>query len=201
MYDLEAPDGTVIAHPPNGWRWEKPTMMAKMESGEIRWREGYTGITRRTYLCNHNGRPPSNLWTDLERTGHNRQAKYELKKLFPEKRTADLFKTPKPERLLHRIVSLATSPGDVVLDFFMGSGTTASVAHKMGRRWVGVEWSPSTVADYILPRLTRVVTGEDPGGISEQLSWKGGGGFRVLDVVPSMVRPGYMGNRSDRAHG
>lgn len=186
MYDLVAPDGTVIPHPPNGWRWSRETLMARIETGEIRWRPDSPGVFRRTYLADHQGLPPSNLWTELDETGHNRQAKYELKRLFPGIPTASLFKTPKPERLIRRILRIATNPGDVVLDCFLGSGTTAAVAHKMGRRWIGVEWQPETVANYALPRLSRVVEGDDPGGITEAADWKGGGGFRVLDVAPTM---------------
>jgi adenine-specific DNA-methyltransferase len=73
-----------------------------------------------------------------------------------------------------------------VLDCFLGSGTTAAVAHKMGRRWVGIEMSADTIATFALPRLTKVVGGDDSGGISESVGWRGGGGFRVLDVAPSM---------------
>lgn len=186
MFDLVAPNGNVIPHPPNGWRWSKGTLEEKMESGEIRWRDGYTGIYRRTYLKDHSGLPPSNLWIDLEETGHNRQAKYELKKLFPGIPTSALFKTPKPEKLLARIINIATVPGDVVLDCFLGSGTTAAVAHKMDRRWVGIEWEAATIADYALPRLEAVVKGDDPGGVTAQTDWTGGGGFRVLDVAASM---------------
>jgi len=86
-------------------------------------------------------------------TGHNRQAKSELKRLFPGGQTADLFKTPKPERLLYKILRVATAPGDIVLDCFLGSGTTAAVAQKTGRRWVGIEWSAETVQTYARPRL------------------------------------------------
>lgn len=185
-YDLIAPDGTVVEPPANGWRWKRETLEAKMQSGEIRWRDDYSGITRRTYLEDHKGLPPSDLWVNGDEVGHNRQAKYELKKLFPGVRTADLFKTPKPERLLERVLRIASDPGDIVLDCFLGSGTTAAVAHKMGRRWVGIERSPETVANYALPRLLKVVQGEDAGGITESVAWEGGGGFRVLDVAPSM---------------
>lgn len=186
MYDLEAPDGSVIPHPPNGWRWERSTLERRMASGEIRWRPGYTGIFRRTYLADHSGLPASNLWADLDQTGHNRQAKYELKNLFPGLPTAQLFKTPKPERLMRRILAVATDPGDLVLDCFAGSGTTAAVGQKMGRRWVAIERAADTVDRFTRPRLELVVKGEDPGGITEAVEWKGGGGFRHFRVGPSM---------------
>ena len=87
---------------------------------------------------------------------------------------------------MERIIHIASSPGDLVLDCFAGSGTTAAVAHKMGRRWIMVEWSRQTVETFTAPRLAKVVSGEDPGGITEQAGWEGGGGFRVLDVAPTM---------------
>lgn len=186
MYDLEAPNGNVIPPPPNGWRWERSTLEQRMSSGEIRWRPGYTGIFRRTYLADHSGLPASNLWADLDQTGHNRQAKYELKNLFPGLPTAQLFKTPKPERLMRRILAVATDPYDLVLDCFAGSGTTAAVSQKMRRRWVTIERATDTVDHFTRPRMEKVIAGEDPGGITEAVNWKGGGGFRHLRVGPSM---------------
>jgi len=166
MYDLEAPDGSRVAPPPNGWRWERPTMQTKMATGEIYWREDLSGIRRRTFLKDHAGLPPSNLWSDLEITAHNRRAKSELSKLFPSLPTSKLFSTPKPEQLMQRVVSIATDPGDIVLDCFAGSGTTAAVAHKMGRGWVTIERETVTVEAFTQPRLEMVVKGQDPGGIT-----------------------------------
>ncbi|WP_346536868.1 site-specific DNA-methyltransferase [Micromonospora sp. DPT] len=102
------------------------------------------------------------IWFNTE-VGHNREAKAEIKALFPG---VTPFATPKPERLLRKIVEVSTQPGDVVLDCFAGSGTTAAVAHKLGRRWVTVEGIESTVRDFTLPRLTKVVDGSDQGGVS-----------------------------------
>ena len=117
------------------------------------------------------GLVPRTLWfaADVDQT---RTAKKEIKDLFAE----DPFTTPKPERLLQRIIHLATNPGDLVLDSFLGSGTTAAVAHKMGRRWIGIEMGGHAVT-HCLPRLEKVVAGE-PGGISKAVEWQGGGGFR-----------------------
>jgi adenine-specific DNA-methyltransferase len=97
-----------------------------------------------------------NTWWDHEETGHTSEAKREVMALFPD---IAPFDTPKPERLLHRIVEIGSSPGDVVLDCFLGSGTTATVAHKMGRRWIGVEWSADTLDSFTIPRLAKVVEG------------------------------------------
>jgi adenine-specific DNA-methyltransferase len=87
---------------------------------------------------------------------------------------------------MERIIHIASNPGDIVLDCFGGSGTTAAVAHKMGRRWVTVEWSRDTLDSFTAPRLSKVVAGDDPGGITGSVEWKGGGGFRILDVGDSM---------------
>ena len=96
------------------------------------------------------------------------------------------FATPKPERLLERVIHIGSNTGDIVLDCFAGSGTTAAVAHKMGRRWVTAEILPSTVEQFTQPRLTKVVHGEDPGGITKAVDWQGGSGFVTVTVGPSM---------------
>ena len=179
MYDLTAPNGNVIRHPRNGWRWERETMQEKMATGEIRFNDTMTGIKRRTYLWEMEGLPPSTLWTNLLKTGHNRQAKSEQKALFGETGTS-LFDTPKPEKLLAEVLHIATNPGDLVLDSFLGSGTTAAVAHKMGRRWIGIEMGEHA-RTHCLPRLEKVVAGEQ-GGISKAVNWQGGGGFRFLTL-------------------
>jgi adenine-specific DNA-methyltransferase len=128
------------------------------------------------------GTPPRTLWPTSE-VDQSRTAKAESKKLFDG---GTPFTTPKPERLLQRVIHLATEPGDIVLDCFGGSGTTAAVAHKMERRWVTVERENETVQSFIRPRLEKVVNGEDSGGISESVGWEKGGGFRHLQVAPSM---------------
>ena len=89
-----------------------------------------------------------------------------------------VFDTPKPEALLGRILEIATDPGDLVLDAYLGSGTTAAVAHKLGRRWIGIERGDHAVT-HCVERMRRVVDGED-GGISSEVGWEGGGGFRFL---------------------
>lgn len=113
-------------------------------------------------------------------------AKYELKNLFPEREVTELFGTPKPERLIKSILDLATHPGDLVLDSFLGSGTTAAVAHKMGQRWIGIELGEHCQT-HCLSRLKKVVDGADPGGITEAVGWKGGGGFRYYKLAPSLL--------------
>ena len=117
------------------------------------------GIGRKTYIP-ETGNNPRTWWTN-EEVGHNRAAKSELKALFPGRSP---FSTPKPERLLERIIQIATNPGDIVLDVFAGSGTTAAVAQKMGRRWVACELSAATFETFTCPRLRKVVFDNDPGG-------------------------------------
>lgn len=185
-YIIKSPQGHEIQPPANGWRWSKERVAEMIASGEIIFTNKGTKILRKTYLADQKGLSPSSLWFDIEETGHNRQAKYELKKLFPTEATAELFKTPKPERLLHRVIHIATNPGDLVLDSFLGSGTTAAVAHKMGRRWIGIELGEHCHT-HCIPRLRKVIDGEDAGGITEAVGWKGGGGFRYYKLAPSLL--------------
>jgi adenine-specific DNA-methyltransferase len=185
-FDLMAPNGNIIKPPKNGWRWSKETITEKIQSGEIRFNENQTGIRRRTYLSDMKGLPPSTLWSELEDTGHNRQAKYELKNLFPNIFVNELFGTPKPEKLITKILTIATNPGDLVLDSFAGSGTTGAVAQKMGRRWIMIELGEHCHT-HIIPRLQKVINNEDPGGITKTINWQGGGGFRYYKLAPSLL--------------
>lgn len=128
IYDIISPQGIAIHPPKNGWRWSKETLKEKMQTGEIRFTEDGTNIRRRTYLADMEGLPPSNLWTDLDKTGHNRQAKYELLKLLPE----NVFDTPKPIKLLQYILNLLpNSENAIILDFFSGSSTTADAVMQL----------------------------------------------------------------------
>ncbi len=193
QFDLIGPYGDVIKHPPNGWRWSLETIEEKFKTGELRFSTDGKRLIRRTYLNELGGLPPSTLFADLEITGHNRQAKYELKSLFPEVPVTSLFGTPKPEKLLGYILELATNPGDLVLDSFGGSGTTGAVAHKMGRRWIMVELGEHCHT-HIIPRLQKVIDGTDQGGISKAVNWKGGGGFQYYRLAPSLMDKDAWGN-------
>jgi len=168
-------------------------MEEMIASGEIVFFPDGTRIIRKTYLADQKGLAPSSMWANINETGHNRQAKYELKKLFPGIPTAELFKTPKPERLLRKAIHISTKPGDLVLDSFAGSGTTGAVAHKMGRRWIMIELE-ETCHTYIIPRLKEVIDGTDLGGITESVKWKGGGGFRYFKLGPSLLEKDRFGN-------
>jgi adenine-specific DNA-methyltransferase len=125
---------------------------------------------------------PRSFWP-ADEAGNNQESKIEIERLFPD----DPFPTPKPERLLRRVMEIATTPGDLVLDSFAGSGTTGAVAHKMGRRWIMVELG-AHCETHIVPRMRKVVDGSDSLGISESVAWKGGGGFRYYELSPSLLQ-------------
>lgn len=124
--------------------------------------DGRGALQRKIYLCDVEGRMPKNLFLHTE-VGHNDSAKKEIQALF---RGSVAFSTPKPERLLERIIHIGSNPGDIVLDCFAGSGTTAAVAQKMGRRWVTCELVEDTFKRYTRPRLEKVINDQDPGGIT-----------------------------------
>jgi len=133
-------------------------------------------------------RPHPTIWTDLPTT---RQAKAHQKNVLPT--GTEPFDTPKPEELIQRILAMATRPGDLVLDSFAGSGTTGAVAHKMGRRWMMIELR-DTCHTHIIPRLRKVIDGEDDDGISDAVGWSGGGGFRYYRLAPSLLARDTWGN-------
>ena len=120
--------------------------------------------------------------------GHTQEAAKETMALFGTNK----FSTPKPERLIQVVLRIATNPGDLVLDSFAGSGTTGAVAHKMGRRWIMIELGEHCHT-HIIPRLQKVIDGEDKGGISEAVNWQGGGGFRYYKLAPSLLQQDAYG--------
>jgi len=187
QYIITSPTGITIKSPKNGWRWSEIRMNEMIDRKEVIFSRDGTRIIKKTYLVDQGGLSPSTIWDDIEVTGHNRQAKYELKKLFPNVATAELFKTPKPERLIQRVLQIATNPNDLVLDSFAGSGTTGAVAQKMGRRWIMVELGEHCHT-HILPRMQKVCDGTDQGGISKAVNWQGGGGFNYYDLAPSLLK-------------
>lgn len=184
LYEVIGPSGRTFKPPPGRfWRVSEERLRELDADGRVWW--GPKGAARpsiKRYMDEVADLVPRTLWTRDE-VGSNRTSKNEMRALFPG---APSFATPKPEALMHRILLIGTAPGDVVLDCFLGSGTTAAVAQKMGRRWVASEREASTVDTYAMPRLSRVVRGEDLGGATNVTDWSGGGGFRVLDVAPSM---------------
>ena len=126
--------------------------------------------------------PISNIWTDIP----TNNLKAEGGVNFPAGK--------KPEALVRRVIQMISDkPHDIVLDSFAGSGTTGAVAHKMGRRWIMVELGEHCHT-HIIPRLKKVIDGEDPGGITKSVNWKGGGGFRYYSLAPSLLEKDKWGN-------
>jgi adenine-specific DNA-methyltransferase len=152
---------------------------------------GQPGIIR--YLSEVEGVVPWTWWPHDD-VGHTDEAKKESQALFGKDQT---FETAKPERLIRRILEIATEPttepSDWVLDSFAGSGTTGAVAHKMGRHWIMVELGEHCHT-HIIPRLRKVIDGQDPGGVTEVTGWKGGGGFRYSRLAPSLLEKDRWGN-------
>lgn len=175
VYSITSPSGRVIAGPPKGRFWAKSeeTFLQLVADNRVWWgKDGMAIPQEKRFLSEvRQGVVPQTFWSH-EEVGHTQDAKKEIVALFPD----NVFGTPKPERLMQRILHIASNPGDLVLDSFLGSGTTAAVAHKMGRRWIGIEMGDHAVT-HCKPRLDKVIEGEQ-GGISEALGWTGGGGYR-----------------------
>lgn len=191
-YPIRNPYTGEDVYPREGccWRHNRKDMEELQRDKRLYWGVKGTATTpMRKYFASEakQGMSAPTIWDDV---GLNQHASAELEKIF-EKKAA--FDTPKPEFLLHRILQIATNPGDLVLDSFLGSGTTAAVAHKMGRRWIGIELGEHCHT-HCLPRLKKVVDGADPGGITEAVGWKGGGGFRYYKLAPSLLMQDKWGN-------
>lgn len=179
-YAITTPGGRVVTPPPGkSWLFNEERIPELMRDNRLDFGKNGNGIPRiKRFLREvRQGLTPQTVWT-TEDVGSTQEAKKEMTALSYE----DIFDTPKPERLIHRILTLATSPGERVLDSFLGSGTTAAVAHKMGRPWIGIEHGVQCDT-HCLPRLRRVCGGTEPGGVTGITGWRGGGGFRYLDVV------------------
>lgn len=188
MYNITTPNGNVISHPPKGWRFSRDTFERELAEGKIVFSKDETRIIRKIYLADQEGRVPETIWFAKD-VGTTRQASAEIREFV----NGEFFDTPKPERLISQILMLATSAGDLVLDSFAGSGTTGAVAHKMGRRWIMVELGEHCHT-HVIPRLKKVIDGQDEGGITEAVNWKGGGGFRYYKLAPSLLAKDKWGN-------
>ncbi len=192
-YDIVNPNtGGVSKNTKKAWKYDPQTHQRHVEENRIWWgRDGRNTVPALKLFLSEvrDGMTPHNWWPHDE-VGHTDEAKKEMISLFGAR---DVFDTPKPERLLKRVLDIATNPGDWVLDSFAGSGTTGAVAHKMGRRWIMVELGEHCHT-HIIPRLKKVIDGEDPGGITEAVGWKGGGGFRYYRLAPSLLEKDKWGN-------
>jgi adenine-specific DNA-methyltransferase len=191
QYTIAGPTGRTFSPPPGRfWRVSEEKLRELDEDNRVWW--GPKGDARpsiKRYLSEVGDLVPRTLWRSDD-VGSNRTSKNEMRNLFPDMPS---FGTPKPERLLERILLLATRPGDVILDSFAGSGTTGAVAHKMGRRWIMVELGEHCET-HIVPRLRKVIDGNDSGGITEAVEWKGGGGFRYYRLASSLLEKDHWGN-------
>lgn len=171
------------------WAYDRNTHEKNVKDGLLYW--GKTGEGKmpriKKFLIHSKPVVPRSIW-GYDEAGHNQESRLEIDRLFP----GNPFTTPKPERLLKRVLEVATNPNDLVLDSFAGSGTTGAVAHKMGRRWIMIELGEHCHT-HIIPRLQKVIDGEDQGGISKAVNWQGGGGFRYYRLAPSLLQQDRWG--------
>ncbi len=191
LYEIVSPNGKK--HLPNEGRcWiSRKGFEDLLADKKIWWGKDNNAIPmRKLFLSETGGKKICNTFWSHTEVGSNKTANEEQRALFPE---GEVFSTPKPERLLERIIHLATNPNDIILDSFAGSGTTGAVAQKMGRRWIMVELGEHCHT-HIIPRLKKVIDGEDQGGISKDVNWQGGGGFRYSHLAPSLLEKDKWGN-------
>lgn len=194
QFEIVGPFGEVFL-PPKGryWRCNERQYTAWLEDGRISF-----GLNRRgrpmlkKFLDEMEDGLKLASWWPNEEVGGNKEASIHLKQLLADY-DGEIFQTPKPEKLIQRILQVSTEAGDIVLDSFAGSGTTGAAAHKMGRRWIMVELGDHCET-HIVPRLKKVINGEDPGGITEAVGWKGGGGYRYYKLAPSLLEKDQFDN-------
>ncbi len=184
FYTITTPSGRLVDPPPGRcWLFTEPRYQEVLAEGRVYFGKSGDGVpTLKKFLSEVQAGLVPNTWWTHEEVGNTGTGKSEIVAMFSDQVP---FSTPKPESLLARVVTVGSNAGDIVLDCFAGSGTTAAVAHKMGRRWVTVELSENTADTFTKPRLEKVVAGDDPGGITESAGWTGGGGFRDLRIASS----------------
>lgn len=190
FYEIISPSGKIFT-PSEGrcWALSEATFKKLLSEGRIYFgKNGDSQPNTIRYLSEVEGMTPWTWWNH-EEVGHTDEAKKEQHFLFGKEKS---FDTPKPERLIERILNIATNENDLILDSFLGSGTTAAVAHKMGRRWIGVELGEHAKT-HCVPRMQQVVDGEQ-GGISKAVNWQGGGGFKFYSLAPSLLKQDKFGN-------
>ncbi|MBC7571721.1 MAG: site-specific DNA-methyltransferase [Spirosoma sp.] len=192
-FPVTLPSGRVVVPPPSrGWAFSRETLSIALTESRVYFGANGDGMPIiKRYLSDVQKGVVPRTWWPADEAGHNQEAKRDhLNKLLFG---IDPFPTPKPERLLSRIMEIATNPGDLVLDSFAGSGTTGAVAQKMGRRWIMVELGEHAHT-HIVPRLRKVIDGADAGGITRDVAWAGGGGFRYYRLAPSLLEQDRWGN-------
>lgn len=190
FYTIITPAGKKFDPPPgNCWRYTKETYEQLVSEGRIYFgKNGDAQPTTIRYLSEVPGVAPWTWWPSNE-VGHTDAAKKEILALFGKE---NIFDTPKPETLIERIIHISTNPGDLLLDSFLGSGTTAAVAHKMGRRYIGIEMGDHAYT-HCKVRLDKVIAGEDQGGITKAQNWQGGGGYRFYKLAPTLINEDAFG--------
>ena len=190
-YPIKLPSGRIV-NPPESrcWSVSKQRFEELSNDNRIWYGENGNNMPRlKRFLSDvQEGIVAKTIWNH-EEVGHNQEAKQEVKKFNDQ----EVFATPKPERLIERVLTLASNPGDWVLDSFLGSGTTDAVAHKMKRKWIGIELGEHCHT-HCIPRLQKVCDGTDQGGISEAQNWQGGGGFKYYYLAPSLLKQDSRGN-------
>lgn len=189
MYTITAPNGKQHTPPVgNCWKVVESEYQKALADNRVYFGADGNGVPRRKqFLCDAKGLVPWTWWPQDE-VGHTSAAKKEILALFPD----DIFDTPKPEALIQRIIHIATNPGDLVLDSFIGSGTTVAVAHKMNRKYIGVEMGNHAYT-HCKKRLDLVISGEDKGGITKAVNWQGGGGYRFYELAPTLINKDEFG--------
>lgn len=194
-YEIITPGGRSL-WPPKGRCWSTTKEQFNALNADNRIYFGLDGkgmAQRKKFWSESDNKMVPWTWWGYEDAGDNREANKEAKGISEIAGILDKFDTPKPERLIKQILSISTNVGDLVLDSFAGSGTTGAVAHKMGRRWIMVELGEHCHT-HIIPRLKKVIDGEDPGGITKAVNWQGGGGFRYYRLAPTLIVNDRWGN-------
>jgi len=178
--------------PDKQWQWSKERVSEALKNDEIvisQKQEKYI-VSYKQYLKNEDGDERLSKPKSVIEGAYTQHGTYESIRLFGLK---NKFSFPKPESLIWQLIECCTISGDWILDSFIGSGTTAAVAHKMGRRWIGIELGEHCHT-HCLPRLKQVVDGTDQGGISKAVNWKGGAGFKYYYLAPSLLKQDTHGN-------
>lgn len=191
IYPITTPSGRVVM-PPTGtsWRFSESRMAELIADNRVYFGPNGNNVPRyKRFITDvQDGFVPLTIWFRDE-VGDNQEAKTEVKFINKD----EIFGTPKPERLIERVLTLGSNEGDIVLDSFLGSGTTAAVAQKMGRRYIGVEMGNHAYT-HCAVRLKKVIDGTDQGGVSKAQNWNGGGGFRFYELAPSLLKEDKFGN-------
>ncbi len=191
IYPIKTPSGRELLPPPGtSWRFSKDRFQELIEDNRIYFGPSGNNVPRYKRFITEvqEGLVPLTIWFKNE-VGDNQEAKQEVKQF----NASEVFTTPKPERLIQRILQISTNENDLILDSFLGSGTTAAVANKMNRRWIGIELGDHCNT-HCIPRLQKVCDGTDQGGISEAVEWKGGGGFKYYYLAPSLLKQDKYNN-------